>query len=98
MFNLQRDDFPVDTHVFRLTKAIGWVPDSSDRKKAYLHLNKRIPNELKLDLNCLLITHGKLCQRCKKWNDQVSQPNIPHSCPLSNYYCSTISNFKEVNT
>ncbi|PIA40330.1 hypothetical protein AQUCO_02500193v1 [Aquilegia coerulea] len=95
MFNLQRDDFPVDTHVFRITKAMGWVPDSADRGKAYLHLNKRIPNELKLDLNCLLITHGKLCQKCsKKWSDQPSEPNITPSCPLASHYCST-SNSKK---
>lgn len=59
MFHLQQEDFPVDTHVFRITKSIGWVPMKADREKAYLHLNKRIPNELKFDLNCLLVTHGK---------------------------------------
>ncbi|KAF9606858.1 hypothetical protein IFM89_029457 [Coptis chinensis] len=88
MFNLQRDDFPVDTHVFRITKAMGWIPDSADREKAYLHLNKRLPNELKFDLNCLFVTHGKLCQRCStKWGDQQSRPDIPSNCPLS-IYCS----------
>ncbi|XP_020587575.1 putative DNA glycosylase At3g47830 isoform X2 [Phalaenopsis equestris] len=64
MFHLQQEDFPVDTHVFRITKSIGWVPMKADREKAYLHLNKRIPNELKFDLNCLLVSHGKICHRC----------------------------------
>ncbi|XVF50265.1 hypothetical protein PTKIN_Ptkin04bG0082400 [Pterospermum kingtungense] len=57
MFNLQQDDFPVDTHVFEIARAIGWVPAIADRNKTYLHLNQRIPNELKFDLNCLLYTH-----------------------------------------
>ncbi|KAF2314721.1 hypothetical protein GH714_030160 [Hevea brasiliensis] len=58
LFQLQLDDFPVDTHVFEIAKAIGWVPGVADRNKAYLHLNQRIPNELKFDLNCLLFTHA----------------------------------------
>ncbi|KAI3761346.1 hypothetical protein L1987_51759 [Smallanthus sonchifolius] len=57
MFNLQQDDFPVDTHVFQIAKAIGWVPMEADTKRAYLHLNTRIPNELMFDLNCLLFIH-----------------------------------------
>ncbi|KAJ6340130.1 hypothetical protein OIU77_007974 [Salix suchowensis] len=57
MFNLQKDDFPVDTHVFEIAKAIGWVPPVADRNKTYLHLNHCIPKELKFDLNCLLYTH-----------------------------------------
>ncbi|CAL1406457.1 unnamed protein product [Linum trigynum] len=58
MFNLQHDDFPVDTHVFEIAKAIGWVPGEADRNKTYVHLNHRIPDELKFDLNCLLYTHA----------------------------------------
>ncbi|XP_050225684.1 putative DNA glycosylase At3g47830 isoform X2 [Mercurialis annua] len=57
MFHLQQDDFPVDTHVFEIAKTLGWVPQAADRNKTYLHLNQRIPNELKFDLNCLLYTH-----------------------------------------
>ncbi|KAL9326477.1 hypothetical protein ACSQ67_007122 [Phaseolus vulgaris] len=72
MFNLQQDDFPVDTHIFEISKTMGWVPSVADRNKSYLHLNQRIPNELKFDLNCLMFTHGKLCRKCssKKGNQQ----------------------------
>uniref|UniRef100_A0A0D9WNR3 HhH-GPD domain-containing protein n=1 Tax=Leersia perrieri TaxID=77586 RepID=A0A0D9WNR3_9ORYZ len=66
MFYLQKDDFPVDTHVLRITKSIGWVPATASREKAYLHLNSKIPDDLKFDLNCLFVTHGKLCQSCAK--------------------------------
>ncbi|KAF6159837.1 hypothetical protein GIB67_032921 [Kingdonia uniflora] len=83
MFHLQFDDFPVDTHVFRITKFMGWVPADADREKTYLHLNKRIPDELKFDLNCLLVTHGKICLTCsKKLTDQNSKSSNA-SCPLS---------------
>ncbi|XP_047983813.1 putative late blight resistance protein homolog R1A-3 isoform X3 [Salvia hispanica] len=60
LFNLQHDDFPVDTHIFQIAKRMGWVPGVADVKTTYLHLNQRIPPELKFDLNCLLYTHAFL--------------------------------------
>ncbi|KAE9602608.1 putative uracil-DNA glycosylase [Lupinus albus] len=88
MFNLQLDDFPVDTHIFEIAKTIGWVPAVADRNKTYLHLNRRIPNELKFELNCLLYTHGKLCRKCtsKRGNQQLKKCNDNNSCPLLDYY------------
>ncbi|CAN8254915.1 unnamed protein product [Cochlearia groenlandica] len=86
MFNLQHNDFPVDTHVFEIAKALGWVPKTADRNKTYAHLNRRIPDELKFDMNCLLYTHGKLCSNCKKNvvkpkpKAKVASPD--HDCPL----------------
>ncbi|PUZ61536.1 hypothetical protein GQ55_4G283700 [Panicum hallii var. hallii] len=87
MFYLQKDDFPVDTHVHRITKAMGWVPVTASREKAYIHLNNKIPDDLKFDLNCLIVTHGKLCQTCaKKMGGEKSKvPNA--ACPLASYYC-----------
>ncbi|TYJ99137.1 putative DNA glycosylase [Cucumis melo var. makuwa] len=86
MFNLQKDDFPVDTHVFQIAKFVGWVPDDADRNKTYLHLNKRIPNHLKFDLNCLLYTHGKLCSKCtKKTGARQRMGSEEQSCPLFKY-------------
>ncbi|KAI3777589.1 hypothetical protein L1987_47389 [Smallanthus sonchifolius] len=77
MFNLQQDDFPVDTHI---AKAIGWVPMEADTKRIYVHLNTRIPNELKFDLNCLLFTHGKAYRTCIKKEDN-QQKKETSSCP-----------------
>ncbi|CAN1777519.1 Putative DNA glycosylase At3g47830 [Linum perenne] len=83
MFNLQHDDFPVDTHVFEISKAIGWVPSEADRNKTYVHLNRRIPDDLKFDLNCLLYTHGKICKRCtKKGCNHKRKESDDSSCPL----------------
>lgn len=72
--------------VFEIAKAISWVPALADRNKTYLHLNKRIPNELKFDLNCLLYTHGKLCRRCtKKVDKQQTKESQDNPCPLLKY-------------
>ncbi|KAK7330449.1 hypothetical protein VNO77_24643 [Canavalia gladiata] len=92
MFNLQQDDFPVDTHIYEIAKTIGWVPAVADRNKTYLHLNQRIPNELKFDLNCLLFTHGKLCRKCssKRGNDQQGKKCNDNSCPLLNSYKESV--------
>ena len=60
MFTLGRPEFPVDTHVLRLALALGWVPPGTGREAAYAHLNRRVPDALKLDLHVLLVLHGKV--------------------------------------
>eukprot|EP00889_Picochlorum_renovo_P007781 jgi/Picre1/34811/NNA_002277.t1 len=65
MFALGRDDFPVDTHVFRIGKDLGWIPKSCrSREDAYEYLNVRIPDSVKFDLHVLLVAHGKVCAYC----------------------------------
>ncbi|GAB2289549.1 hypothetical protein Dimus_023859 [Dionaea muscipula] len=87
MFHLQQDDFPVDTHIFQIAKTLGWVPESADTTKTYLHLNRRIPDELKFDLNCLLFTHGKVCSACAIRKGKQKKYSNTKSCPLLNH-CS----------
>uniref|UniRef100_A0ACD5VA30 Uncharacterized protein n=1 Tax=Avena sativa TaxID=4498 RepID=A0ACD5VA30_AVESA len=88
MFYLQKDDFPVDTHVLRITTAIGWVPSTATREKAYIHLNNKIPDDLKFDLNCLFVTHGKLCQSCTRKLGAKKTKGTDAICPLASYCCS----------
>jgi endonuclease-3 len=65
LFTLGRNEFPVDTHVYRISKQNKWIPNSGmSRDAAYEFLNKRIPDHLKLDLHCLLVQHGRECHRC----------------------------------
>ncbi|KAF8156079.1 DNA glycosylase [Crassisporium funariophilum] len=66
LFCLGRDSFAVDTHVYRLSKVLGWVPDKADRILTQAHLDLRIPDELKYGLHVLMITHGRVCKGCKK--------------------------------
>ena len=65
MFCLERESFPVDTHVFRLSKLLGWIPAKSNRISAQAHLDLRIPGELKYGLHVLMIAHGRRCSGCK---------------------------------
>ena len=65
LFCLGRASFPVDTHVFRLARLLGWVPARADRVTAQAHLDLKIPAELKYGLHVLMIGHGKRCKGCK---------------------------------
>jgi endonuclease-3 len=64
LFALGRDEFPVDTHVLRIAQKMGWVSSVASREGAYEYLNEMIPNDVKMDLHCLLVRHGKCCHRC----------------------------------
>lgn len=66
LFCLGRDSFAVDTHIYRLSKVLGWVPQKADRVLAQAHLDLRVPDELKYGLHVLLIQHGRACSGCKK--------------------------------
>ncbi|KAF8825686.1 hypothetical protein HHX47_DHR6000254 [Lentinula edodes] len=66
MFCLGRDSFAVDTHIFRLSKVLDWVPSSADRILTQAHLDKMLPAELKYGLHVLMIQHGRTCKGCKK--------------------------------
>lgn len=59
LFCLGRSSFPVDTHVFRLARLLGWVPLKADRVTAQAHLDLTIPDELKYGLHVLMVGHGK---------------------------------------
>ena len=47
MFCLAREEFPVDTHVWRISKSLGWVPAKATRDTTYEHLNVRVPPDVR---------------------------------------------------
>ena len=47
MFCLARDEFPVDTHVWRISKKLGWVPGKANRDDTYRHMNIRVPADIR---------------------------------------------------
>ena len=65
LFCLGRDSFAVDTHIFRISKVLGWVPPKADRILTQAHLDLRIPGDLKYGLHVLMIDHGRICKGCK---------------------------------
>lgn len=84
MFNMAREEFPVDTHVFHIAKKLQWAPSSCGSPElCYAHLNARVPAEDKYSLHVLLVEHGKRCPSCSKGGRTQLPPVGP--CPLSNW-------------
>jgi len=81
MFTLKRAEFPVDTHVWRISKRLGWAPATCSREQCYEHLNRRLPPHLKYDLHVLLVDHGKRCPSCLGKNGRL-QKECHGPCPL----------------
>jgi endonuclease-3 len=74
LFNLGRADFPVDTHIHRLARRLGWVPRRASAPRTYEVLNAQVPERIAYELHVLLITHGRRLCRARK-------PHCPE-CPL----------------
>jgi endonuclease III len=83
MFNMARDEFPVDTHVWHIAKKLQWVPLSSTRETTYDHLNARIPNALKYACHVLFVEHGKCCHKCAKGGKLQHRERAVKVCPLT---------------
>ena len=60
MFCLQRQEFPVDVHVWKIAVSLGWVPPKANREQTYEHLNRKVPDDVKYALHVLLVEHGKI--------------------------------------
>lgn len=74
MFCMGRKVFAVDTHIFRITKWLGWFPErENNNAKAQAHMEERIPDELKYPLHGLFIKHGQRCPRCIAGNHPGSK-------------------------
>jgi len=72
LFSLGRPFFPVDTHVHRIARRLGLVPDDADAVKTQELLQAAVADSDVYDLHMLLIRHGRevclarrpLCSRC----------------------------------
>lgn len=59
VFFLNKPAFPVDTHVHRITKRLGWIRANAGAEEAHRVLEAAVPDEIKLDLHVNLISHGR---------------------------------------
>ena len=72
-FSFQLPVFAVDTHVFRMVKWLGWVPEGCNRDDASAHLDLLIPGHLKYGLHQGFWHHGQKCLRCMARNDPTTK-------------------------
>lgn len=85
LFAMGRDVFPVDTHVWRLARRLGWVPDSAGRNATFDILGDAVPADLRHELHVNLVRHGRavcrarrpLCDDCPLASRCPSRPSAP---------------------
>jgi len=84
MFNMNRDVFAVDTHVFRMCQWLGWVPDIKGvtRDRAFSHLEVHVPNHLKYPLHVQMVMHGRECLRCRANTSPNTEGWDDFECPI----------------
>jgi endonuclease-3 len=59
LFAFHRPLFPVDTHIHRITRRLGWVPQNASADKAHGILQPLIPDEAHYRLHVNLIRFGR---------------------------------------
>ncbi len=76
LFSFGKPVFPVDTHIFRISKRLGWLDEKVTEAKANELLDQIVPNEIKYRLHLNMIAHGR----------QICRPQKPkcQDCVLKN--------------
>jgi endonuclease-3 len=59
VFSMGRPAFPVDTHVLRIARRLGWVDPKLSAERVQAELTPKIPPELRYDLHVAFIRHGR---------------------------------------
>ncbi|KEY74441.1 hypothetical protein S7711_04479 [Stachybotrys chartarum IBT 7711] len=68
---LQRNNFTVDTHIYRIAGLWKWRPQQASREQTQAHLDALVPSELKFKLHFLLLQHGRTCPACRGGSKQT---------------------------
>jgi len=76
LFSFGKPVFPIDTHIFRISKRLGWLDEKVTEAKANELLDQIVPNEIKYRLHLNMIAHGR----------QICRPQKPkcQDCVLRN--------------
>jgi endonuclease-3 len=63
LFAFHRPMFPIDTHIFRIARRLGLIPEKCSDGEAHYLLGKMIPKERYYEVHINLIRHGrKVCR------------------------------------
>jgi endonuclease-3 len=66
LFGLRREAFPVDTHILRIGKRLGFIPERMDAEKAHEWMSPLIPKKKSLSLHLNLIRFGRSLCKARK--------------------------------
>ena len=79
LFSLDRPYFPVDTHVHRLARRLGLVPDRADAVATQAAFQESVPPESMYSLHMNLIRHGRAV--CVAIRPRCSECVLADLCP-----------------
>ncbi len=75
LFTFGKPAFPVDTHIFRVTKRLGWIPSRASREQAHEILESLAPPEIYYPLHLNIIAHGRAVCKAQRPRCEI--------CPLT---------------
>jgi endonuclease-3 len=78
LFSLKRPVLPVDTHVLRVSKRLGLVPEKTNAAGAQVILEKLVPPRLVYQFHLNLIEHGR--KTCKAANPLCGECVLLENC------------------
>lgn len=80
-FSLGREYMPVDTHVLRVSRRLGLIPEEAKAEQAHERLNadKAVPPELRFSFHIQLIRHGRAV--CKAGRPACDACVVEDLCP-----------------
>lgn len=79
LFGFGKPVFPVDTHIYRIAKRLGWIDQKVSEAKANELLDAIVPAEIKYRLHLNLIAHGR--RVCRPQNPRCDQCVLRDLCP-----------------
>ncbi|KAI1466595.1 DNA glycosylase [Daldinia caldariorum] len=83
LFCFQMPCIAVDTHVYRFSKWLGWVPKNASITDVFSHLEVHCPDHLKYGLHQLFIRHGQRCGKCSSSTAEgTADWDLLPECPL----------------
>jgi len=79
LFALSQPVFPVDTHIFRVTKRLGLILEKSSPEQAHATLGKMVPRRKMYSFHINLIRHGRAL--CRARNPKCPECPLLKTCP-----------------
>jgi endonuclease III len=80
-FSLERPALPVDTHVFRAARRLGFLPDKVDAAKAHDVMEELVPAKLRVGMHVGLIRLGR--EICKAGRPRCEICPLAELCPTA---------------
>ena len=75
--------FAVDTHIYRICTWLGWCPSlCKNRDQCSMHLNSRMPLDIRYGLHQLMWYHAQKCHHCRGRATKLGPKDDQSPCPL----------------